>query len=57
MKDFINIFTTAPGGRITVYFKDGSEAEYTTNILDLLKTDPDVVTITDAETGEIIFYR
>lgn len=57
MKDFMNIFTTAPGNEITVYFKDGSEADYTTNILELLKADPEVNAITDAETGEIIFFR
>ena len=42
---------------ITAYFKDGTSAEYTTDILNLLKTDKDVTCITDGETGEIIFEK
>ena len=40
---------------ITAYFKDGTSADYTTDILYLLKTDKDVICITDGETGEVIY--
>lgn len=40
---------------ITAYFKDGTSAEYTTDILNLLKTDKDVICITDGITGEVIY--
>ena len=57
MDDFIKALTEkpAPGDIITAYFKDGTEGNYTKNIIDLLKTDPAVETITDATTGEILF--
>jgi hypothetical protein len=55
--DFIQAITAtpAPENLITVYFKDGTQADYTTAILELLKTDPEVDTITSATTGEILF--
>lgn len=55
--DFIQAITAtpAPADCITVYFKDGTQADYTTAIIDLLKTDPEVDTITSATTGEILF--
>ena len=40
---------------ITAYFKDGSAIDYTTEILNLLKTDKDVICITDGITGEVIY--
>ena len=40
---------------ITAYFKDGTVADYTTDILYLLKTDKDVFCITDGITGEVIY--
>ena len=40
---------------ITSYFKDGTSADYTTDILYLLKTDNTVETITDGITGEVIY--
>lgn len=51
------IFNVKPGSLITVYFRNGSSAEYTTNIWGLLVTDPTVECITSAETGEILFER
>jgi hypothetical protein len=39
---------------ITAHFTDGSTAEYTMVIYDLLITDKDVKYITDSNTGEII---
>lgn len=35
--------------------KDGRTIRYTPSVLDLLKTDPDVVKVVDADTGEIIY--
>ena len=59
MNDFIKSIggqPTAP--EILVYFRGSSEpAVYTAAIMDLLKTDPETMTICDAETGEIIFSR
>jgi hypothetical protein len=53
--DFLKaLFGKTDARRIVAVFKDGSEATYTENILKLLKTDPDVQHIYDAETGEII---
>lgn len=40
---------------ITAYFKDGTVADYTTDILYLLKTDNTVETIIDGITGEVIY--
>ena len=48
------VFNPAPAAPITVYFKNGQTADYTAQILDLLKSDPAILYITDAETGEII---
>lgn len=41
---------------ITAYFKNGDSAEYTKNILHLLKTDKDVAEITDSD-GVVIFIN
>lgn len=43
------------GALIMVTFKNGAEAGYTSDVLTLLKTDPAVKYITDAETGELLF--
>ena len=52
---FINtVFDPTPAAPITVYFKNGQTADYTANIIDLLKTDNAVKFITDGLTGEII---
>jgi len=40
---------------IIAEFKNGTRAEYTTDVLQLLFTDPEVVNVTAADTGEIIF--
>lgn len=42
---------------ILVTFTTGRTITYTRAILALLKTDPDVLTITDAATGEIIYQK
>lgn len=54
--DFIKALqeTPRPADIITVYFTDGTTADYTRAILDLLQTDPTVDCITDATTGEIL---
>lgn len=51
------IFNTTAGKPIVAIFKNGSRAEYTTNIFNLLTSDPDTECIYDAETGEVIFER
>lgn len=54
--NFVNdVFNTKPGKGIIVTFKGGKTAEYTTNILSDLKTDPDVASIVDKETGGVIY--
>ena len=40
---------------IIARFRDGTEAEYTTDIFFLLVTDPDVVDIVDGTTGEVLY--
>lgn len=42
---------------IIAYFKNHEPVTYTTSIFELLKTDKDVTTIIDSETGEILFTR
>ena len=41
---------------ITVIFRNGQKATYTTNIIEILKTDPAVKEIIDNETGELLYY-
>lgn len=57
MNLFENVFrpTTAP--LITAHFTNGQTADYTTEILALLKSDPEVWAITSVETGEVIYSR
>lgn len=43
--------------KLTARFKNGTEALYTDRVLSLLMTEPTVVDIADAETGEILFIR
>ena len=58
MNQFIrDLFETKPGKKIVAVFRSGRECEYTTNIYNLLITDPDIVTIYDYETGEILFTK
>lgn len=40
---------------ILAEFKNGRKVEYTTDILNLLFTDKEVVCVSDLDTGEIIF--
>ena len=44
------------GDPVTVEFKDGRIVEYTTAILDLLKSDPDVDHVMLNETGELLYW-
>lgn len=53
---FTNVFSDHNAKPITVKFKNGQIANYTTNILELLKRDTDTEYIMDSETGEIIFH-
>lgn len=43
--------------KIVAYFSNGKNIMFTKAVLGLLKTDPNVVYIIDAETGEIIFDK
>lgn len=42
---------------ITAHFIDGTQADYTTAIFDLLKSDSAVECITDSDTGEILYIK
>lgn len=48
---------STPAEKIKVNFKGGRTADYTTQIIDLLKTDPATELIISMETGEILFER
>lgn len=48
--DFLRIVSYEPAD-IVATFKDGRSARYTRDVLRMMRGDPDVVTITDAETG------
>lgn len=52
-----DVYFTKPGKSITVKFTNGREDQYTTNILGLLKTDPECEWIADSETGELIYWK
>lgn len=52
-----DVYFTKPGTPIVAIFKSGREEHFTTNIYNLLITDPDVVTIYNNLTGEIMFSR
>lgn len=57
-RGFINsILNPAAVNEIIVTFKNGLDATYTMDIFELLKTDPDTITIIDALTGELLFCR
>ena len=51
------IFNAAAGEPITAIFRDGTRAQYTTNILSLLASDPDTECIYNSDTGEVLFAR
>lgn len=59
MNDFIKAIFGKPSARciIIAEFTDGTTAEYTENIINLLLTDTAVNNIADAETGEILYFR
>lgn len=42
---------------ITARFLSGEEVEYTTDVLDLLKTDKDVEWVVDSLTGEVLYSK
>ena len=50
-------FNPNPTKTITAHFKNGTSAQYTIDIYNLLITDNDVECITDGETGEIIYTK
>ena len=58
--DFVNSITNKKQKTIIAYFEKGGKkfnAEYTTGIFELLKTEPSLYAIVDGETGEIIFEK
>ena len=56
--DFVNaIFGKSTAAPITAYFSNGTSAEYTADIFNLLITDPDTEMIVDPATCEIIWSR
>lgn len=58
MNDFLNaLFNTSEQKTVIAYFANGTSETYTYNILNLLKTEPDVTGIVDGETGELIYTR
>lgn len=58
LNDFANtVLNNKKQNEIRAYFRDGKEVIYTYNIIDLLKTENDVVCITDNQTGEILWER
>ena len=59
MNDFIKALTTPaePLHIIEATFTNGTAATYTANILNLLKSDPEVVSIIDATTGELLHEK
>ena len=50
-------FNPNPAKTITAHFKDGTSAQYTMDIYNLLISDKDIECITDGETGEIIYTK
>ena len=58
MQDFINAICSNTNAKtITAHFMDGTTAEYTTAIFDLLKCDRTVECITDNTTGECLYIK
>ena len=58
MDDFLNaLFNTSEQKTVIAYFANGTSETYTYNILNLLKTEPDITAIADGKTGELIFAR
>lgn len=58
MNDFIKAVTSATSAdTVTATFTDGSTAEYTTAIIELLKADKTVENIIDNSTGEVLYIR
>lgn len=56
MNDFARaVFGTTTARKISVTFKDGYNGEYTTDIINLLITDPSVSMIIDSENGNIMY--
>lgn len=51
---FIDTLRAKQGAPIIATFKDGTSAQYTSNILNLLKADSDIINIIDATTGECL---
>ena len=55
MTSIESIFNASRTGReVIAVFRDGRKINYTITILYLLKTDPEILYVYDAETGEIL---
>lgn len=54
---FIDTLTAKQGAPIVATFKDGTSAQYTSNIINLLKSDSTVKHITSATTGELLYIN
>ena len=58
MQDFIQAICSNTNAKtITAHFTDGTQATYTTAIFDLLKSDIFVESITDSDTGEVLYIK
>ena len=51
------IFTPSSAAGITAHFKDGTSADYTRDIFELLKSDENTEAIIDTETGAVVWMR
>lgn len=58
MQDFIQaICNNTNANTITAHFTDGTQADYTTAVFDLLKSDNTIECITDSDTGEVLYIK
>ena len=58
MQDFIQAICSNTNAKtITAHFTDGTQADYTAAIFDLLKSDNTVSCITDSDTGEVLYIK
>lgn len=55
--NYTYIFLNKKDKHITATFRNGKQVNFTTNVLNLLLTDPEVETIAETKTGNIIYYR
>lgn len=58
MQDFIKAICSNTNAKtITAHFTDGTQADYTTAIFDLLKSECTVECIIDSDTGEVLYIK